>query len=233
MFSRKVRFNENDKKNNWFQMIRQNRKKITVACVGVILCSSYSYKKHMYTKEMLDQYNYLLVNKVPLSGIYVQQRHPFPFLQYISWLMPYHQSLKFVNTNGIIRHVGLGRSPNKKSFFDMTSEFVSHRTKKYYGLELYEKSVPLEVWVDYKYIFGHFPENVNVETLKRLTMTSEEAIELKMNPDKDIYTTTFGSLIFGIYGKWIPSTCNYALLQAVRTEELMRKKESQNEMNQI
>ena len=231
MVLRKFRFNRNGKKFNLFQMFRQNYKKIGLGCAGVILCSSYSYKKHMYEKEMFDQYNYLLSHKVPMSGIYVQQRQPFPILQYIQWLMPYHQSLKFVNSDGSIRQVGLGRSPNKKSFFDLTSEFVSHTTKKYSGLEMYEKSVPLEVWVDYKFIFGHFPENVNVETLKKLTMTREEAVESKMNPDKDIYTTTFGSLIFGIYGKWVTSTCNYALLHAVRTEELMRKEElsKQNE----
>lgn len=199
--------------------------------LGIVAISSYLYKKHMYEKERLDQYNKLLKNGTKLSGVYIQQRQAFPILWYIQWLLPYHQSLKIEGIDGSIRHVGLGSVPAKKSIFDFTSEFVSHRTKKYFGLELTEISVPIECWVDYKLKFGHFPSNVDVEKLKEITMTREEALaiasEKGLDQDdfvkKHIYKTTFGSIMFGIYGKWVMSTCNYALLHAVRTEELARK----------
>jgi hypothetical protein len=208
-------------KANWFSPLRQHSKKIVLVGTCIVAASSYSYKMHMYEKEMFDQYNYLLSNNAKLSGVYVQQRQAFPILLYIQWLLPYHQSLKFINKDSTIRQVGLGRSSNKKSFFDFTSEFVSHTTKKYLGLELYERSVPIECWVDYKRIFGHFPSDINVGKLKELTMTREEAVEKQIDV-KNIYTTTFGSLIFGIYGKYVTSTCNYALIHVVRTEELSR-----------
>ena len=219
---------------SWFtkakRTIKQNAKKTGLAGIGIATLSSYSYKKHMYEKEMIDQYNYLLTNNVKLSGAYIQQRQAFPALWYIQWLIPYHQSLKICNPDGTVRQVGLGRSPTAKSFFDFTSEFVSHLTKKYLGLEVCEKSVPIECWVDFKQKFGHFPSNVNLESLKQLTMTREEAIEKKIDPS-NIYTTTFGSLKLGIYGKWVSVTCNYALLCMVREEELKRIKSKETVLN--
>src|SRR5437867_1066631 len=103
-------------------MLRQFLKKKWFVSAGVIgiLSSQYCYKKHMYEKELFDRYNDLVLEKkVKLSGISVQQRQAFPMLWYIQWLLPYHQSLKFRNPDGTVRQVGLGRSPEKKTFWDL------------------------------------------------------------------------------------------------------------------
>lgn len=203
-------------------------KKMISITAGLFAASTYSYNRHMLDKEQTDRYNHLIdkisKGEIILSNVWVQQRQPFPIFAYFQWLLPYHQSLKILNKDGTVRHVGLGASIVKKSFLDRTSEFVSHQTKKYFGLELYEKSIPIEAWVPYKQKFGHYPSNIDVDKLKEITMTREESLMNGLNPKDNIYSTKFGSLIFGIYGKWVTVTCNYALLEAVRKEELIREK---------
>jgi hypothetical protein len=140
-------------------MFRQNIKKIGLMIItGICITCAYFYNSHMYEKEMLDQYNYLLTNNKKLSGIYIQQRQPFPTLSYVHWLLPYHQSLKFIDTDGTVRHVGLGEKPNKTSLFDLTSEFISHLTDEFREIDRGTKSIPIECWVDYKSYLDIFPK---------------------------------------------------------------------------
>jgi hypothetical protein len=68
-------------------IIKWITKKIILIIISIIFASTYVYKKHMYEVEMLDQYNYLLQNNIKLSGVYIQQRQPFPILWYIQWLL--------------------------------------------------------------------------------------------------------------------------------------------------
>lgn len=186
---------------------------------GSMITSFYFYKKHLYEKEMLDQYKYLLENNIKISNVYIQQRQAFPLLWYIQWLIPYHQSIKIVKPDGTIRHIGLAKSPHPKNFWDFTSEFVSHLTPAYAKLNTHEQSIPVECCVDFKRAFGHFPTDLDLEKLDQITMTRAEAKDLKLDPDKVIYKTIFGSVFKGLHGRWVMSTCQYAVMQAIRKAE--------------
>ena len=177
--------------------------------------SFYFYNKHEYEKELYERMLYIIENNVPLSGVYLQQRQPFGFLGYIQWLVPYHQSLKIVNKNtNTTRHVGLG------GISGLHSEFVLHDKQKYDYLNRFETSIPIECWVDYKRKVGHFPENINIDQINRLTMTSEENENNKT--EVPVYKTTFGSIIQDIDGTYTLSTCKSAVLWAVHQEDLDR-----------
>lgn len=190
-----------------------------VSSLGI--AATYCYRKHMYEKALFTRMNYLLQNNTKLSGVYLQQRQPFGFLWFIQWLLPYHQSLKIIQKDGNIRHVGLGRSPVHKSFFDFTSEFILHKGGSYDKLNKYEISFPVEAWVDYKKKYGHFPENINVNELNKITMTREEAIE----DSSRIYKTTCGKPITDENGDFVITSCRSAVMYAIHEEELRRIKQ--------
>lgn len=192
-------------------------KKLLGGIGGTGLVVSYFYNKHMYDKELFDRINYLLQNNIKTSGVYLQQRQPFGFLWYVQWLLPYHQSLKILQPDGKFRHVGLGGSKERKGFFDMTSEFVLHKGGNYETLGHFESSIPIECWVDYKRKFGHFPENINVDTLNKLTVTREEATD-----NTQIYTVTYGKFSKDLNGDPIVVSCRSVIVDVVRKEELSR-----------
>lgn len=188
------------------------RKRLGYIGGGVILFSGYCYQKHMYEKEMFMRMNYLLQNKVKLSGVYLQQRQPFGFLWFIQWLLPYHQSLKIIQEDGSIRHIGLGKSVLSKGIFDLISEFVLHEGEKYERLEKYEKSFPIECWVDYMRKFGHYPE-IDINKLNEITMTRKEA----KNDEElsQIYITKYGKPARDDNGNFIITTCRSAVMWAI------------------
>ena len=104
----------------------------------------YNYNRHMYERELFNRMNEVVQGKVKLSGVYLQQRQAFSWLWYVQWLLPYHQSLKFVDpVNGtVIRHIGLQHS-KKGGFF--TSSFGSHTDLEYNYLNRFESSIPSNV----------------------------------------------------------------------------------------
>jgi hypothetical protein len=105
----------------------------------------------------------------------------------------------------------------------MRSEFVEHVDPSYEKWTKFERSLPVECFVPYKRYFGNFPNNIDIDKLKEITMTRDEALSKGLNPEKTIYITTFGSIFKGVYDKWVMSTCNYAVINALRQEELMRQ----------
>lgn len=192
-----------------------NKKIIGVVC-GLGLSATYCYKKHLYEKELFNQYNYLLQNNVKLSGVYLQQRQAFGFLWYVHWLLPYHQSLKIVQKDGTIRHVGLGKSNNDP--LDRHSEFTLHEGKHYEGLSDSELSIPIECWVDYKRKYGNFPSNINIESLNKITTTEKEKSE-----GDSVYKIKFGQPHRDQNGDFMMASCRSAVMHAIREEELIRQ----------
>lgn len=80
-------------------------------------------------------------NNDKLSGVYLQQRQPFGKLKMLTWLLPYHQSLKIRLADGTVRHIGLAKSKIDKM---INSEFTSHDTEEYKYLNEYEFSGVLD-----------------------------------------------------------------------------------------
>lgn len=200
------------------------KKFITKKTVG-LLCvagttSLYLYNKHFYEMELLNQYNYLLQNEVKLSGVFLQQRQPFGSLWFVNWLLPYHQSLKIVQKDGTIRHVGLGRTDDER--FSRETGFVLHEGEKYDKLSSYETSMPIECWVEYKRKFGHFPSNIDIDILNNITLTKKEAL-----PTDKIYRETFGRLARDHNGEPVIVTCRSSVMYAIREEELRRINQSE------
>lgn len=183
----------------------------------------YCYQKHMYEKELFTRMNYLLQNKIPLSGVYLQQRQPFGSIWFIHWIMPYHQSLKIMQKDGSIRHVGLGRNPEHKHFYDLSSEFILHKGVEYNRLSEYEISFPIECWVDYKRKYGKFPENIDINKLNEITMTREEATSKDL---PNIYKTIFSKPTKDDNNDFVFTSCRSAVMYAIRKEELNRKQKS-------
>ena len=157
-----------------------------------------------------------------LCGVFLQQRQAFGWMWYFQWLMPYHQSLKFVdlNTGKTTRHVGLGHLDGAGL---LTSTFTSHFQQKYVYLNTFETSIPIECWVDYQQRMGHFPEDIDVDLLNKLTMTPQEQTQNQYSGP--VYKTTFGSIIMLPNGQYTLSTCQAAAMQAVMREEMIRKKQ--------
>ncbi len=163
--------------------------------------------------------NYLLQNNKSLSGVYLQQRQPFSSLWFIRWVLPYHQSLKIVQTDKSIRHVGLGRTSEHHGLFDLETEFILHKGGEYNKLNEYEISFPIECWVDYKRKYGHFPENINVDELNKITITRDETTNFS-----DIYKTMLGKPSRDNNGDFILTSYRSAVMYAIREEELRRKR---------
>lgn len=195
-------------------------KKIVGVATLTSMFALYCYNEHMYKKELFSQMNYLLQNKVELSGVYLQQRQPFGFLWYIQWLLPYHQSLKIIHKDGTVRHVGLGKHKNNNDFLNMESEFILHKGGNYETLNNYETSIPIECWVEYKWKFGKFPENINVAKLNEITMTREETTN-----ETELYKVQFGKPSRDLNNDFVITSCRSAVTYAIRTEELSRTKE--------
>ena len=196
-----------------------NKKTVTAGCVTG-LAMAYIYDKHNYEKELFNQFNYLLQNETKLSGVYLQQRQPWNFFWYITWALPYHQSLKIVQKDGTIRHVGLGRTDS--NIFSRETGFVLHEGEKYIKLNGQETSIPIECWVDYKRKFGHFPSNINIEELNKITLTKKEA-----GSNDSVYRETFGRLTKDLNNDIIFVSCRSSVMYAIREEELRRTKTSE------
>lgn len=185
--------------------------------------SFYFYRKHIYEKEMLERFVFLSENNVKLSGVKLQQRPAFGIMGYFQWLIPYHQSLKIPTFEGSkeFRHVGLG------NINGVQSEFVSHKDREYYYLNFMEVSIPIECWVDYYRKTGHYPGDlgsIDINELNNITRTSEECNE---DENKEVFRTTFGSIIIGINGRKTISTCRSSVEYAIHEEEKRRlEKES-------
>jgi hypothetical protein len=188
-------------------------KKAVCLFTFAIFCGFNGYNKHMYDREVYARMNFLLQNKTKLSGVYLQQRHPFGSLWYLQWLLPYHQSLKIVNEDGTFRQVGLGRTHNET--FNFQSEFILHKGGNYDKLAELEMSIPIEAWLDYKKKYGHYPENINVNILNQKTLTREEA-----GPDVPIFTVIFGTPGRDLSDKFIFNTCRSAAMNKIRETEL-------------
>lgn len=195
-------------------------KRLLYVLSGTGISALYFYQNHMYEKELFTRMNYLLQNNMKLSGVYLQQRQPFSYLWFIRWVLPYHQSLKIVQKDGSVRHVGLGRNSKHNSFFDLKTEFILHKGEDYNKLNEYEISFPIECWVDYKRKYDHFPENINVDQLNKITMTREEATKEEL---VYIYKTIFGKPTRDNNGDFVITSCRSAVMYAIRGEELCRK----------
>lgn len=196
-------------------------KKVTLATGGTAGLAYYFYDKHMYQKELYDRMIYVMTHKVPLSGVRLQQRGAFPAFGPFTWVFPfYHQSLQFVDpeTDTVIRQVGLGKNKNAHKWWDLRSEFVSHRNKVYKYLNRFETSIPIECWVDYKRRYGHYPENIDVKVLTELTRTRDES-----KSELPFYETVYLAPIKTLDDTWTLSSCQSAVWHVIRKEELLRK----------
>jgi len=189
--------------------------------------SYYNYKRHLYEQELFSRMNEVMrktaAAEMQLSGVFIQQRQAFGWMWYFQWLMPYHQSLKFVDlkTHQTYRHVGLGH--NQGEGF-LSSSFQSHCSKQYSTLNRFETSIPIECWVDFKRKMGYWPSNVDVQMLENITMTPEE---FKARPvERPVYKTAFGSLMKLPNGEWTISTCQSAAMYALMTEQISHKREN-------
>lgn len=196
-------------------------RKVLLVTGGAGGLSWFTYEKHMYNKELYDRLNYIIINKVPLSGVRIQRRGAFPSWGFVTWLIPfYHESLQFTDptTGAVLRQVGLGRSPDAKGLFNFTSEFVSHLSTEYQWLNRFEQSFPIEAWVDYKRATGNYPTDVDGSVLTEITRTREE-------PPSPLpfYKTIYLKPIIDIDGRWTLSSCQTAVWYAIRKEELLRK----------
>jgi hypothetical protein len=190
----------------------------TLSMLGAV--NYYMYTQHVRKQKIMNRMNYLLTNKIPLSGVYLQNRPPFK-IWFLRWFLPYHQSLKIVDfdTHQIVRYVGLGSFPYKNSVFERTAVFVHHTGEKYENLNNLDISIPIECWIDYEDKFGHFPENINTQKLTEITKTFDEK-----KSNEPIYTTNFLSYYKNkTLGFSYFSTCQSAVMWAIRTEELERK----------
>lgn len=181
------------------------------------LFAFYCHRKHLYEQELFDRYNYLIQNKVDISGVFLQQRLPFGKF-WLQWALPYHQSLKINQKDGSVRLVGLGR-PNG-TMFDKNAEFVLHKGNKYAILNELDSSIPIECWVDYKREYGHYPENIDVEQLNKITMTREEASEDNLN---NLYKTKVGEIAWDSKNRPFVTSCRSSVMDAIRSEEQSRK----------
>lgn len=193
--------------------------KKTVGCVVLAgMASAYLYNKHLYEKELFNQFNHLLQNETKLSGVYLQQRQPFGFLWYFNFLLPYHQSLKIIQKDGTVRHVGLGKTDG--DYFSRETGFVLHEGEKYDNLSNYEISIPIECWVEYQRKFGHFPNGTEIKELNKITITQKEALI-----GESVYKETFGRLTKDHNNDIILVSCRSAVMYAIREEEMRRIKE--------
>lgn len=199
---------------NFLASIRLHKKAILTGISIAGIVSYYNYNRHMYERELFNRMNEVIQGKVKLSGVYLQQRQAFSWLWYVQWLLPYHQSLKIVNplTGEMIRHIGLNHAKNGGF---LTSSFGSHTNLEYNYLNRFESSIPIECWVDYYHQMGHYPENIDVSMLNRITATEDES--------PNAYKTQFGSFIKLPNGSTTFSSCQSAIMRAIMIEELVRK----------
>lgn len=216
-----------------FNNIKKRRHVLLTVTSMTSLASFYNYKRHLYEQELFKRMNQVMLSvssgETKLCGVFLQQRQAFGWMWYFQWLMPYHQSLKFVdlNTNETYRHVGLGHMDGQGR---LTSTFKSHSDAKYTYLNTFETSIPIECWVDYKYRMGHFPDNVDAQLLVQLTKTPEEQSAVPSESNSiEIYKTIFGSIITLPNGQRTISTCQAAAMQAVMKEELIRNNKTHRE----
>jgi hypothetical protein len=168
--------------------------------------STYFFFRHMHEKRFLERMNNLLTEEKKLSGIYLQQRQPFGFLGFVSWLLPYHQSLKIKMPDGSMVHMGLATDKAGHSRRDV--KFIEHNGSNYTKLNNYEISIPIECWVDYERKFGNFPENIDKEILL------QKIYEFKGK---------FGSVGFDLNGDFRFLSCRSAVRDVIRQTELEMK----------
>ena len=207
-----------------------------------LIITKYFHEKHVYDMELLNRMNFIhaeeKAGRMTTSGIYLQQRQPFGFLWLIQWWLPYHQSLKIEIPNTAdptvltVRQVGLGNSPIKTSFFDWTSEFILHEGIKYEQLNKSEMSIPIEAWVDYKRLYGHYPMNINPKVLNQVTMTRHEAGN-DANAVKNLYHVNYGSFTKDNDGNRHICSCRSAVMYAVRETERRQEEMNHEPMNKL
>ena len=178
--------------------------------VGIVFCSgftsTYFFFRHMHEKRFLERMNTLLNEEIKLSGIYLQQRQPFGFLGFLSWLLPYHQSIKIKMADGTVKHMGLAKNKTANGWRDV--KFIEHNGGNYDKLNTYEISIPIECWVDYERKFGTFPEKLDKEILLE---------KIKG------YEGKFGTIGFDLNGDFRFLTCRSAVRDVIRQTEIDMK----------
>lgn len=127
--------------------------------------------------ELKQRMNEIERLECKLSGVRVCERPTrLEFLGWLNHLLPFHLSLIIpsgetnVHQEGKLRHVGLagydykGVIPNKYGA-TMWRLDTDHES---------QASFPVEAWVEYREVFGHFPKNVDIHKLRQITWTPEE-----------------------------------------------------------
>lgn len=171
-----------------------NDMKIPLTILTSIGVSGLVYRQHHYKQQFQQRMKEIERGDVKLSGINIRERPAsyFLFLGTLSKYLPKHQSLeipKACDANDrktLYRHVGLG--PVSKS--GPWTKLTLHTSPRYDKLNRLEESFPIEAWVDYYSIFGHFPENINPVDLNNLTLTREE-LETETNNQDRLFLSMF------------------------------------------
>jgi len=159
-------------------------KKVWTAAACTAVCSYHYSEAHKREREYNARMNELLMNKVELSGVFIQERPPFAWLWPINWFLPFHQSIKIVSSDGIVQ-IGLGHASD--SYFSRDVKFVKHEGAKYGALNEMESSVPVEASLHYFREFGKYPE-IDVPKLIQILSNSDvhphKFMELMPNGDR-------------------------------------------------
>lgn len=69
-----------------------------------------------------------------------------------------------------------------------------------------------ECWIDYKQKYGHYPENIDIELLNKLTIT-------RLENSKAVETITFGKPKFDLNGDFVITTCRSEIMRVIRMSE--------------
>jgi hypothetical protein len=131
-------------------------KKIWSAAAVTGLCSYHFSEAHKREKKFNARMNELLINKVELSGVFIQERPPFAWLWPINWFLPFHQSLKIILPDGSMLQIGLGHASD--SYYSRAVKFVHHVGDRYCALNDMESSIPVEASLHYYREFGRYPK---------------------------------------------------------------------------
>ena len=198
-----------------------SRKKLALGALVIGFWGACEYRKHMDQKEFIERLTYLSEANSKLSGVKIRQRAPFGFFWYVQWLLPYHQSLEIPQTDGSVKHVGLGKTG--KRFYSMCeSGFVNHALAKYDLLNGLDMCFPIEAWTTYKKKYGHYPTNVDVNKLNAFTITEEDYNNLTPDEAKDhpLYKVQCGSFYWDpLDGTPRFASCRSAVMDAIEASE--------------
>jgi hypothetical protein len=212
-------------------------RKFNLLATGLLSVTAFTYhcnEIYKREKEIFDRVNFCLENKEKLSGVYLMQRQPLPqknvILNAITWLLPYHQSLKIVDKEDLTKSRQIGLSivdvddndlsnlPLYKRLLHkhLSSEFVLHVGGFYDEVNGLDFSIPIECWYDYKAKFGHYP-SINVNELNKLTITKSE---LGSDNDLQVHQAIFGLPKVDSSGSFVFTTCRSEVMSLVRKAEL-------------